>query len=182
MLPRYGINTLLALKDGQIVEQPLSDATKVYSTSGATTAVSMDAYIDQAFESDCVYLMTDNPMENESRTCVKTNIQPINFKQNGTTTAFQYTAPDDGWLVINQTYDHGWHATVDGIKTSLMPANGFVSALPITKGTHDISLHYLPNTFIIGVCFSLVGLLLTGILYNRINKNFANLGASHDNS
>ncbi len=62
---------------------------------------------------------------------------------------------DDAWrirttttrpalLVIAQSLYPGWHATLDGMPTPLLPADLAFGALPVPAGTHEVELDYRP--------------------------------------
>jgi hypothetical protein len=45
-------------------------------------------------------------------------------------------------LLVRTTWDRNWRATVDGRAVPVLPANGFVQAVPVTAGTHVVVLRY----------------------------------------
>ena len=45
-------------------------------------------------------------------------------------------------LLVRTTWDRNWRATVDGRAVRVLPANGFVQAVPVTAGTHVVVLRY----------------------------------------
>jgi len=54
------------------------------------------------------------------------------------------TAPADGWLFVPQLPDASWLANVDGKTTALEPAHGIGIAIPVTAGTHWVTLEFRP--------------------------------------
>jgi hypothetical protein len=66
------------------------------------------------------------------------------------------TASADGMLVLSETYERGWKATVDGRDVPLVEAYGVVRALPIGPGVHKVVLKYEPWSLRIGFYISLL--------------------------
>jgi uncharacterized membrane protein YfhO len=63
--------------------------------------------------------------------------------------------------VVNDTWDPGWSATVDGESADVLPANSTFRAIPIEAGTHAVELRYRPASYALGVWISLGTLLVT---------------------
>ena len=59
--------------------------------------------------------------------------------------SFSIDAPADGVVVINQAWYPGWIAEVDGARSPIWRANGFVRAVPITAGSHHVELRFEPR-------------------------------------
>jgi hypothetical protein len=53
-------------------------------------------------------------------------------------------APADGWLFVPQLPDAAWRATVDGQPAAIESARGVGLAIPVTAGSHQITLEYRP--------------------------------------
>ncbi|MBN1689170.1 MAG: YfhO family protein [Candidatus Omnitrophica bacterium] len=51
----------------------------------------------------------------------------------------------DQILLISETYDSGWNATVDGKEAEIMKTNGILSGIALKKGRHLIRLKYAPK-------------------------------------
>ncbi len=64
------------------------------------------------------------------------------------------------WLIVDEGYDSGWQADIDGSRTTIHPANEMFQAIQIPAGTHTIHLNYLPASFTQGATVSLLALLL----------------------
>jgi hypothetical protein len=71
-----------------------------------------------------------------------------------------------GWLVLNDSWEEGWTATVDGHKAEVLPANSAFRAVRLSAGEHNIELRYEPISFELGVTLSSVslGLVLGGLV------------------
>lgn len=66
----------------------------------------------------------------------------------------------DAYLLLSDTYDPGWSATVDGHPAAVRPANIAFRAVFLTKGTHDVVFTYRPVGFMAGLTATLLGLVL----------------------
>jgi hypothetical protein len=73
--------------------------------------------------------------------------------------AIDVEATDAGWLVMVETFDPNWVATVDGAPAPLLRANVAFRAVPVPAGRHHVSLAYRPRSVVWGACLSGVGLL-----------------------
>ncbi len=63
----------------------------------------------------------------------------------------------DGMLVLSETFEQGWHATVDGEKVPVVEAYGVARAIAIPAGEHTVTLTYDPWSLRIGFYLSLIG-------------------------
>jgi len=72
-----------------------------------------------------------------------------------------------GYLAIARTYDPAWRATVDGRAAPLLRAEGFLSALFVPEGTHEVELRYSLRWFALGSVLSLLGLAASIALWRR---------------
>lgn len=69
---------------------------------------------------------------------------------------------DSGLLVLSQSFDQGWKASLDGQSVSLLRANGGLMAVQIPPGTHTLRVGYLPDSVVYGAIIS--ALSLTGLM------------------
>jgi O-antigen/teichoic acid export membrane protein len=88
------------------------------------------------------------------------------------------TVQGTGWLVLTDQLTPGWSATVDGVATPVLPADGIFRAVHLTTGTHQVAFRYLPLTLQYGGYGTFVGLILLGIvgtlpLWRRLTGHFA---------
>jgi hypothetical protein len=61
-----------------------------------------------------------------------------------------------GVIVINESYDPGWRATLDGRPTEIIRTNAVCQAIPVTgDGLHSIRLTYRPRGLTAGLILSL---------------------------
>jgi uncharacterized membrane protein YfhO len=61
-----------------------------------------------------------------------------------------------GWLVVPDTFDKGWTATVNGKAARLLRANYAFRAIPVPAGPLEVEMRYVPEGF-------LTGAVLTGL-------------------
>ena len=73
-------------------------------------------------------------------------------------------AASDGMLVLSETFEQGWHATVDGEKVPVVEAYGVARAIPIPAGDHTVALTYDPWSLRIGFYLSLMGAAISLIV------------------
>lgn len=71
------------------------------------------------------------------------------------------TSATPGMLVLSEIYYPGWRAEVDGKETPIIRANVSLRALPVSAGTHTITMAFEPKSFRIGAWITIVTLLLS---------------------
>ncbi len=64
-----------------------------------------------------------------------------------------------GYLVVADTLQHGWSATVDGKPAEIVPAEYAVAAVAVPAGNHQVRLHYAAPLHNAGGWISLAALL-----------------------
>ena len=70
----------------------------------------------------------------------------------------------DGYLLLADTYDPGWSATVDGRPAPVRAANIAFRAVFVSKGTHDVVFAYRPVGLVPGLVVTIVGLAVAVVL------------------
>jgi hypothetical protein len=71
-------------------------------------------------------------------------------------------APQDGVLVVADTYYPGWFATVDGKRVKIDAAHGVFRAIALQAGKHRVAFVYDPWSFNVGLSLSGCGILALG--------------------
>jgi len=59
--------------------------------------------------------------------------------------------PSEGFLVLRDSYDVSWRATVDGQPAEMVRANGLYRAVRLRPGRHEIRFRYRPRPLLIGL-------------------------------
>jgi hypothetical protein len=84
------------------------------------------------------------------------------------------TADEPSYLVLNDFYQRGWTARVDGQPARVFIANALFRAVPIEPGTHEIEFRFEPLSLTLGAAVSAVSLLAVlacvGIGYAQSRK------------
>ena len=70
------------------------------------------------------------------------------------------TADADGYLVLSIPYDPGFTILVDGVKTEASLFEDMMIAVPMTAGTHSISLEYYPQGMTAGIAVTLCSVVI----------------------
>ena len=65
------------------------------------------------------------------------------------------TTSQPGALVLSETYDEGWHATVDGDDARVHQAYGVIRAVPVDAGESIVELRYDPRSLRLGFYISI---------------------------
>jgi hypothetical protein len=88
---------------------------------------------------------------------------PATYRELGAEHAvIEASSPTRGMLLVRNTYDPNWHASVDGHPAPIITGDYFLQAIPIPPGTHTIDLTYDDPWIGIGLAgsaFSLLALL-----------------------
>lgn len=83
------------------------------------------------------------------------------------------TAPGRQLLVLSESYDEGWTATVDGRPVEVVRVNGDFLGCVVPAGTHYVALVFAPAHLAWGKQVSLGALLVAGLLWG-IGRRGAN--------
>jgi hypothetical protein len=71
------------------------------------------------------------------------------------------------YLVLADTFDPGWSATVDGSPAPIRPAYVAFRAVALTPGAHTVAFTYRPAGFTLGLTISIMGIALAMFLWFR---------------
>jgi len=69
------------------------------------------------------------------------------------------SAANAGWLIVSDTWDEGWTATVDGVHQPILPANGYQRAVQLPDGARRVELRYWPPGLSAGLGCTLLSIL-----------------------
>ena len=66
----------------------------------------------------------------------------------------------EGLVVISDSFDSGWRASVDGTDTPVFRAGGFARAVLLPPDGHTLVMTYQPKSWIWGLRISLMTVLI----------------------
>ncbi len=72
-------------------------------------------------------------------------------------------APGPGTLIVAETWDAGWSATLNGKPVAVKPYLGILMAVACGPGRGHVELRYRPDGFAAGTALSLLGLAAVGL-------------------
>jgi hypothetical protein len=80
-----------------------------------------------------------------------------------------WRAPAPSRLVVAETWDPGWKASLNGRPVAVEPRQGVLMTLPVGPGSGSVELRYHPDGFVPGIALSALGLcvLTAGIVLGR---------------
>jgi hypothetical protein len=76
-------------------------------------------------------------------------------------------SPAGGWLVVADSWDRGWHATLDGRPTPILQANYAFRAILVPRGDHGVEMRYTPSGLSSGLLWSTASWLAIGAVVFR---------------
>jgi hypothetical protein len=81
------------------------------------------------------------------------------------TLVVEAVTPQDGFLLLADTYYPGWHAQVDGVPTPIYRANISVRGIALPKGQHTVRFTYAALPFYRGLWITLIALCALGVWF-----------------
>ena len=84
-----------------------------------------------------------------------TSIKLISYHQNRID--FSVSTNQRGFIVLSDSYNTDWKATVDKKQADVLRANYIMRAIPISAGTHRIELTFQPKSLILGFVITIAG-------------------------
>jgi uncharacterized membrane protein YfhO len=72
------------------------------------------------------------------------------------------------WLLAREPYYAGWRATVDGRATAIHPAAGFLLAVLVDRGTHEVELRYREPGLWIGALLAAMAAVALPLVLRRV--------------
>ena len=93
---------------------------------------------------------------------------------------FHVKAGADGAMTLNYPFMAGWQATVDGVNTLVLPANGYQLAVQVPKGEHEVVFEYHSKPAVVGMIISLLalGILILLPVFQKFGKGRILYGAT----
>jgi membrane protein YfhO len=87
-------------------------------------------------------------------------------------------SPDGGYVVILESYDPGWRATVDGRTASVVAANALFRGIRLDPGAHAVELVYRPPGLVAGLIVSVLSILAAFVVAWRTSRPSGAAGAA----
>jgi hypothetical protein len=78
----------------------------------------------------------------------------------GNAVTIRASSPQAGWLILSDTFDPGWQASLDGAPVEMRLANEAFRAVEFPAGDHTIEFRYEPRSVVSGLIVSLTSLLI----------------------
>jgi hypothetical protein len=76
----------------------------------------------------------------------------------------EVTLSQSSVVVLRDTFDPSWAATVDGLPAAIARANGIYRGVAIPAGQHTIRFKYRPRDVVAGLTLSMAAVVLIGII------------------
>ncbi|MDH3257603.1 MAG: YfhO family protein, partial [Nitrospinota bacterium] len=118
-------------------------------------------FYDQSFDPLSEVLLT-KPVEFTESPHFQGTVQEVAYSPNHVTV--KTSQEGNGFLVLLDTYLHGWTVKVDGRDQPILQAYGFYRAVQLTPGEHTLEFDYFPEGFKEGLIVSSIFLLILIVL------------------
>jgi hypothetical protein len=158
-------------EDGDIyaVKDPVPRAYVVYSAEVVDNAnAALTRFTDSSFDfTRSVLLETDQlnaseltwrnlepPTPTAAATAATISGRSLN------TMSLRVNAEREGWLVVTESWEKGWHATLDGTPVPVIPGNYAFRAIRVPAGEHVVNMAYEPGSYVTGKWITGVTLVL----------------------
>jgi membrane protein YfhO len=129
----------------------------------------LNALVDEGFDFRREVLV---PASAEPAAASSTGTARI-VRENPTALSIEVDAPGGGYLVVLDSYERGWRATVDGQAAAIVPANVLFRGVRVGPGRHAVILEHRPPGQRAGIAVSAIALLITGALTWRAGRQAA---------
>jgi membrane protein YfhO len=132
---------------------------RTYAVSGARIADGLQAYrtlADPSFDPSREVILAEGHEERAAARAGATRI--LELRHDRVRIAADLERP--GYVVLVDTYDPGWKATVDGQGAPVLRANTAFRAVPVAAGRHLVEMVYRPLSVIVGAALSAAAALV----------------------
>jgi len=96
---------------------------------------------------------------------VRGKITIVSYRPNES--IFDCETDQNAFLYVSDTWYPGWRAYVDGKEIKIYRANLAFRAIEVPKGKHTVVFKYVPMSFYIGLCLTIIGILLCIWLWRK---------------
>jgi hypothetical protein len=127
-------------------------------------------FVDETFDARKAAVVIDDQAASETGLALQASLQALVGSAAIETDrlnelAIKTTASQKALLVVNDSWDSGWIAEVDGERTSVLRVNYAFRGVAVPQGNHTVVLRYRPRALITGLVFSALSLVgLTALL------------------
>jgi uncharacterized membrane protein YfhO len=83
------------------------------------------------------------------------------------------TAPAPGYLRVLESWDPGWHASLDGQAVRAVPGNDVFLSVAVPAGRHMVTFEYATPGLGLGVLASLISAVLLALLLALCSRSRA---------
>ena len=90
-----------------------------------------------------------------------------NYQEN--TLELETYSSKNSLLVLTESYDPGWEATIDGVKTEVLRADYNFRSVALPSGSHQVIFQYRPRSFFLGLKLFVIFVFL---IFVEILKSF----------
>jgi len=138
-----------------------------------TPVAALKRFTDDAFDPAQAVLIEAGYLPNDPRRCQSGKASPPGetvgraevIERSLNTLSVWVDAASDGWLVINESWDPGWTAVLDGAPVAVLPGDYAFRTVPIRAGQHTLHLRYQPISVLVGAIISGSSLALLGLSF-----------------
>ncbi len=144
------------------VRAPLPRAYAVAGVRVASEAQAVPLLMDAGFDPlGAIVLPDGTPAPSASAGSVR--VERLGFDR----VVLDAELTQSGHVVLLESWDPGWSATVDGVPAPVKRANLVFRAVPVAAGRHRVELVYRPAEATLGAAISGVTLLLCGLAFRK---------------
>jgi hypothetical protein len=154
--------------DGRIydVEEAAPRAYVVHASEAeATQAAGLARFTDPSFPWRTTVLLAGSARTGDPSGGAATPLEPATVERHDLDAVRVKVHSDGpGWLVLLDSYDEGWTATVDGRSVPVRRANTSFRAVPVPDGDSTVEFHYSTPGLKLGAALSGLSLVIVAVL------------------
>ena len=122
----------------------------------------LKALADNNFKPDKTVILEEEPKVNIDYEALSNNLGQVNILDYAANSLLiDVDAPQDGFLVLGDSYYPGWQVYVDGQRAKIYRADYVLRALALVKGSHRVRFVYEPRSFSLGITITSLALIST---------------------
>jgi uncharacterized membrane protein YfhO len=101
------------------------------------------------------------------------NVKVVRFKANNI--ELQVTTKEDGVLAYTDSWDEGWHATVDGVPITILRVFKIFKGIELSTGTHQVEFYFMNGVLL---SFIIMNVTFFIVLFATVNSTFMHFRAA----